>query len=129
MQLTAYYPRKGLTSLSLTIKTEQFKILEYALIILFVISGSILLMSSINLISMFLVTKFAMIKNTIMKKQCINFLRGQSNCRAQSQPLSNVFNKYFQKFLEIMLAKTGIFEKSPDMLKVLFFISLFICLI
>lgn len=73
LQLTAYYPRKVCKSLiskenlqnlvekvgdisSITINkmSEQFKILEYSLIILFIISGAILLMSSSDLISMFL---------------------------------------------------------------------------
>ena len=78
LQLTAYYPRKILNNerfntenvkdFSRNVKNsltsyksfiinkmaEQFKILEYSLIILFIISGAILLMSTSDLISMFL---------------------------------------------------------------------------
>ena len=80
LQLTAYFPRKLLLpaknlkimdlfasasanaeklikdfiSLVINKMAEQFKILEYSLIILFIISGAILLMSTSDLISMFL---------------------------------------------------------------------------
>lgn len=54
LQLTAYYPRKILNNITLIKKGEQYKILEYSLIILFIISGAILLMSTNDLISMFL---------------------------------------------------------------------------
>lgn len=79
LQLSAYYPRKQVKKISSSYEkitsnlnknscldmasyrsflinkmSEQFKILEYSLIILFIISGAILLMSSSDLISMFL---------------------------------------------------------------------------
>jgi NADH-ubiquinone oxidoreductase chain 2 len=73
IQLTAYYPRRvykslfstnnmenvldeigDLSDITINKMSEQFKILEYSLIILFIISGAILLMSSSDLISMFL---------------------------------------------------------------------------
>ena len=73
IQLTAYYPRKSMaepykyffidkllskvkdmSSIAINKSLEQFKILEYSLIILFIITGAILLMSSSDLISMFL---------------------------------------------------------------------------
>ncbi len=53
-QLTSFYPRKYLYNITLNKKSEQFKIIEYSLIILFIISGAILLMSTSDLISMFL---------------------------------------------------------------------------
>ena len=72
LQLTAFYPRKiGVKSFSeiykfitsklindltniINKRSEQFKIIEYALILLFIISGAVLLVCSSDLVSLFL---------------------------------------------------------------------------
>lgn len=65
LQLTAFYPRKILlattSSVSIYDKTniinkmgEQFRIIEYPLILLFIITGALLLISSSDLVSIFL---------------------------------------------------------------------------
>jgi NADH-ubiquinone oxidoreductase chain 2 len=62
LTLTSFYPRNILTSKNKTITKreylnqigEQFKIIEYPLIILFTLAGAILLISSSDIISVFL---------------------------------------------------------------------------
>jgi len=55
LQLTAFYPRKIFPNFKIEEKKgEEFKIMEFPIIILFIIIGAVLLISSSNLVSIFL---------------------------------------------------------------------------